>query len=372
MSAVVISGSGIFTPPFAVSNDALVSAFNARVDRINSANAAAIERGEQQPLPYSSSEFIDKASGIKSRFLMDAEGVLDPERLCPRLPARSDDEPSLMVEMALVAARDALVAARVEGAEIDLVIVAASNLERAYPAIAVELQQALGAGGYAFDMNVACASATFALSTAADAISCGAATRALLVNPEICSAHANFADRDSHFIFGDGCAALVVEREDLCRIAHPFVVGGRQLVTSFSNNIRNNAGFLGRCRPPVAPHAELFRQNGRKVFKEVLPLVVELIEGLMAREGLSSGQLARLWLHQANSNMNQFIARKVLGREPDEGNAPTILDRYGNTSSAGSVIAFHLHHQDLVPGSIAILCAFGAGYSAGAVVLRRR
>lgn len=371
MAAVVISGSGLFTPPYAVSNEALVAAFNAHVDLVNGANQAAIARGEQQPLLYSSCEFIEKASGIKSRFLMDAEGVLDPERLCPRLPVRSDDELSLMVEMALVAAREALAAARVEAAEIDLVIVAASNMERAYPAIAVELQQALGAGGYAFDMNVACASATFALSTAADAIASGAASRALLVNPEICSAHANFADRDSHFIFGDGCAALLVEREDLCRIAQPFKVEGRQLLTQFSNNIRNNAGFLGRCRPPQAPAAELFRQNGRKVFKEVLPLVVDLIEGLMARHGLASEQLARLWLHQANGTMNQFIARKVLGREPDEGNAPTILDRYGNTSSAGSVIAFHLHHQDLAAGSHAILCAFGAGYSAGAVLLRR-
>lgn len=371
MSDVVISGSGVYTPADAVTNEQLVAAFNCYVDQFNRSNAEAIARGEIAALDHSSVEFIEKASGIKSRYLVNASGVLDPERLAPELPARSDDQPSLMVEMALVAAQQALAAAELNGDDIDLVIVAASNMERAYPAIAVELQQAIGASGYAFDMNVACASATFALSTAVDAIRNGSASRALLVNPEICSGHVNFADRDSHFIFGDGCAAMVVERADLAKVAHPFAVVGRRLVTQFSNNIRNNGGFLEHCRPAMTPAERLFRQNGRKVFKEVLPLVVELIEGLAADHGLRGDQLARLWLHQANINMNLFIARKVLGRDPDDMSAPIILDRYGNTSSAGSVIAFHLHHDDLAPGSYSMLCAFGAGYSAGAVILRR-
>ena len=89
------------------------------------------------------------------------------------------------------------------------------------------------------------------------------------------------------------------------------------------------------------------------------------------RDRIDPQQVRRFWLHQANLSMNQLIARKVLGRDPGEDEAPVILDRYANTSSAGSVIAFHLHNQDLQAGDIGVLCAFGAGYSAGNVVLRK-
>ncbi len=91
---------------------------------------------------------------------------------------------------------------------------AASNMQRAYPAMAIEVQQALGIEGFAFDMNVACSSATFGIKTAADFIATGSAEAVLMVNPEICSGHLNFRDRDSHFIFGDVATAVIVERAD--------------------------------------------------------------------------------------------------------------------------------------------------------------
>ncbi|MEE3215267.1 MAG: beta-ketoacyl-ACP synthase III, partial [Pseudomonadota bacterium] len=252
-------------------------------------------------------------------------------------------------------------------------IVACSNLERAYPAVAVELQQALGAGGYAFDMNVACSSATFAIDNAVNAIRGGGVRRALVVNPEVCSAHLNFRDRDSHFIFGDACTALVLESEDVATAASSFEVVGTRLLTRFSNAIRNNAGFLNRVTDsdPLAVD-KLFVQEGRRVFKDVCPMVAELIRDHLSSLQITPSSVSRLWLHQANRHMNDLIARRVLGHEPELDQAPIILDRYANTSSAGSVIAFHLHHQDLEPGAFGVVCSFGAGYSAGCVVIRRR
>ncbi len=76
-------------------------------------------------------------------------------------------------------------------------------------------------------------------------------------------------------------------------------------------------------------------------------------------------------LHQANLNMNQLIARRVLGRDATDEEAPTILDEYANTSSAGSVIAFHKHRSDFSSGDLGVLCSFGAGYSIGSVILRK-
>nr|WP_163502502.1 beta-ketoacyl-ACP synthase III [Halomonas socia] len=372
MTSAVITGSGLFTPSQAIDNDALVAAFNSWVDAENALHAEVIAAGEREPLQHSSSEFIVKASGIHSRYVLDAGGILDPERMRPRLPRRGNDEPSIQCEMGLAAARQALDAAGVEAAEIDLLIVACSNLERPYPAVAVELQAALGAGGYAFDMNVACSSATFAIDMANNAIRAGSIRRALVVNPEICSAHLNFRDRDSHFIFGDACTAVVVEAAEEARSERRFEILGTRLTTRFSNAIRNNAGFLNRVTDSD-PQAldKLFIQEGRRVFKEVCPMVAALISEHLESLGLAETPPARLWLHQANRHMNDLIARRVLGHEPSESEAPVILDRYANTSSAGSIIAFHLHRDDLQAGEVGVVCSFGAGYSAGSVVVRR-
>ncbi|MDA0924025.1 MAG: beta-ketoacyl-ACP synthase III [Proteobacteria bacterium] len=373
MHHAAITGSGVFTPEAIITNDALVAAFNAYADRWNAAHADAIAAGEADAMAHSSAEFILAASGIEQRYVMDRTGILDPDVMHPLLPARADDAPSLMAEMGLTASDAALAMAGVDAGEIDLVICAASNHERAYPAIAIEIQQLLGAGGFAFDMNVACSSATFGIQTATDMIRAGSIRRALVVNPEICSAHLEWRDRDCHFIFGDVATALVIEREDLAKGAH-FAIRSTRCATEFSNNIRNNNGFLRRTRPG---HMEdrrdmQFMQNGRKVFKEVLPMVSAHIAGHMAAEGVAADDLARLWLHQANKTMNDYIGRKVLGRDPAPGEQPNILQDYANTSSAGSIIAFAKHSADMAPGALGLICSFGAGYSVGSVIVERR
>lgn len=372
MTHAMITGTGLYTPEQAIDNDTLVAAFNTWVDAENARHASAIAAGEREPLAYSSSDFIVKASGIHSRYVLDASGILDPERMRPRLPERSNDEPSFQCEMGMAAARQAMQRAGIEAADIDLVIVACSNLERPYPAVAVELQNLLGTSGYAFDMNVACSSATFAIDTAANAIRGGTVRRALVVSPEICSAHLNFRDRDSHFIFGDACTAVLIEAASLTTAPSRFEILGTRLCTRFSNAIRNNAGFLNRVTDsdPLAQD-KLFVQEGKRVFKDVCPMVAALINDHLQGLGLSGAALERLWLHQANRHMNDLIASRVLGSEPTEAQAPIILDRYANTSSAGSIIAFHLHRDDLAPGALGVVCSFGAGYSAGCVVVRR-
>ena len=69
--------------------------------------------------------------------------------------------------------------------------------------------------------------------------------------------------------------------------------------------------------------------------------------------------------------MNELIAKRVLGREPQPGEAPNILDEYANTSSAGSIIAFHKYSEDLSPGDLGLICSFGAGYSVGTVLVSK-
>ncbi|MFC4161041.1 beta-ketoacyl-ACP synthase III [Chitinimonas lacunae] len=368
----VITGTGLYTPPHVISNEELVASFNTYVQRWNAANAAAIAAGTLEAKQESSVEFIEKASGIKQRYVLDREGVLDPERMAPRLPARSNDELSIMAEIAVAAAREALERAGRSAADIDGVICAASNMQRAYPAMAIEIQQALGIQGWAFDMNVACSSATFGIETAANAVRTGQARAVLMVNPEICSAHLEWRDRDCHFIFGDVATAAVIERADLA-VTPGFEILGTRLATLFSNNIRNNAGFLNRCEDRWGDlRDKLFMQEGRKVFKEVCPMVAEHIAAHLASLDLAPTAVRRYWLHQANLAMNLLIGKRLLDREPTLEEAPVILDRYANTSSAGSIIAFHLHRDDMAAGELGVISSFGAGYSVGSVVLRRR
>jgi beta-ketodecanoyl-[acyl-carrier-protein] synthase len=372
VTKMALSGTGLYTPQASISNDELVASFNEYVRRHNEAHAAAIAAGTMAPLTESSSEFVFKASGIKSRYVMDKVGILDPEIMCPRLAERPNDQISVLAEMAVLAARDALKAADRSATDIDGVIVACSNLQRAYPAIAVEVQDVLGVDGFAFDMNVACSSATFGLQAAADMIANGHARAILVCNPEVCSGHLNFRDRDSHFIFGDVATAFVVERAESAAGANGWEIVSTRLKTKFSNNIRNNFGFLNRAAPEgIGLTDKLFVQEGRKVFKEVVPMVSEMIVSHLSENGIAPETIKRLWLHQANINMNELIARRVLGRDPIAGEAPNILDEYANTSSAGSVIAFHKYSTDLKRGDVGLLCSFGAGYSAGSVILRK-
>ena len=368
--SIVISGSGLYTPPHSVSNEELVNSFNQYVDEFNQENQVAINAGDIEELKPSSTEFIEKASGIKSRYVMYKDGMLDTKRMSPIVPERENEELSIQAEMAVAAAKQALEKANKKPEDIDLIIVACAYTQRAYPAIAIEVQNELGAQGWAFDMLVACSAATFGIMNAVNAVKSGTSKTALVINPELTSPQINLRDRDSHFIFGDVATAVVIEKQETATAEHCFKLLTTKPITQFSNNIRSNFGHVNMCNPDTMFDADkMFVQQGRKVFKEVLPMVCHLIEEQMAAAGVTSGDLKRLFLHQANINMNTFVAKKILGHDPEGIEAPIILDEYANTASAGSIIAFHKFHDDMQKGDKAIICSFGAGYSAGCIVI---
>jgi len=374
--SVVISGTGLYAPPHIVTNEELVASYNAYAERYNQANQAAIEAGELTALKPSSSDFIEKASGIKQRHVMIKDGILDIDRMMPILPRREEGQQCYSAEMAVFAARDALAQAGRKPEEIDLVICGSSTSERPWPAVAVEIQNELGCGGYAFDMSVACSTATFGISTACDALLSGNARRALVVNPEFGSPQLNYRDRDSHFIFGDVSTACILEREDDATASPFYRILDRRLKTSFSYNIHTHRSFTTLAEPNVtlerfyAPD-QFFIQRGRKVFRELLPMVCSLVEGQLRDNGITVSDLRRLWLHQANINMNNYVANLLLGREASREEAPVALDEYANAASAGAIIAFHKYRDDLQGGDLGLICSFGAGYSIGSIIVQK-
>jgi beta-ketodecanoyl-[acyl-carrier-protein] synthase len=372
----VISGTGVFTPPHIITNEELVAAYNAYAGNFNQLHEEAIARGETNPLQQSTCEFIEKASGIKQRYVMIKEGILDVDRMMPVIPRRDENELSITAEMGIAAAREALERANKKPEDVDLVIYGASTSERPWPAVAVEIQAALGCRGYAFDMTVACSTATFGISTAIDALLAKTASCALVINPEFASPQINFRDRDSHFIFGDVATACILEREDTATGKYAFRVLDRQLKSQFSNNIRTNTSFLTKAEPGITfkrfyEPDQFFSQQGRKVFKELLPLIYNLIDSQLKNAGIGIHDIRRMWLHQANINMNLFVARHLLGRDAEFHEAPIVLDEYANTASAGSIIAFHKYHDDFTSGEKGIICSFGAGYSIGSLIVEK-
>ncbi len=376
-SAVVISGTGLFQPEHIITNAELVESYNAYADLQNAKYADEIANGSREALTHSNVAFIEKASGIKQRYVLEKDGVLDPTRMYPRFEPRSDNELSLMAEIATKAAQQALAAAGKTGSDVDMVLCSSANMQRAYPAMAIEVQQAIGAGGFGFDMNVACSSATFGIEQAVNAIKAGTAKCVLMVNPEITSAHLEWRDRDCHFIFGDVCTAVVVEAASTATSTDQWEVLGTKLATQFSSNIRNNFGFMNSAEvattdsPDLYSRDKKFMQEGRKVFKEVVPMAASHIEAHLASLGHTPQGVRRYWLHQANLGMNQLVLKKLVDQEVGNDIAPLILDEYANTASAGSVIAFHAHHSDLSAGDLGVICSFGAGYSIGSVVVKK-
>lgn len=370
---IVISGVGVWHPEESITNEELVESYNAYVDAFNEENHSQIEAGDVAPKPYSSAEFIEKASGIKSRYIYKKEGALDITRMKPQIAPREDGVLSHQAEIAVNAAKLALASANKTAQDVDAVIVACAYTQRSYPAIAIEVQEALNIEGFGFDMLVACSAATFGMHRAFEMLSAKTASCVLIINPELVSPQVNYTDRDSHFIFGDVATATVMETAETASGDHIYDVLSTKALTKYSSNIRSNFGYMSRVED-VDPYSEdkLFHQSGRKVFKEVCPMAASHIESHLAKHELTPADVRRWWLHQANINMNLLISKRLLGRDATREEAPIVLDEFANTASAGSVIAFGRHHKDLVSGDVGVLCSFGAGYSIGSLLVKKR
>ena len=376
-----ITGTGLYIPPYSISNEELVDSFNHYVENYNAKHADEIEAGTVTALQPSSAAFIEKVSGIKSRYVMEKDGILDPEIMAPVIPYRNlGEELSIMAEMGTAALKDALADAGLEANDLDGIILACSNFQRTYPAVSIEIQDAIGmVGGFAYDMNVACSAATFGLSQAHGSIVSGLAKRVAVVNVEITSAHLNWRNRDSHFIFGDVATASIVEELETPK---GYEILNAKLFTQFSTNIKNEYGFMDRSeflaaqtemypdiKEPVTD--KLFLQNGRKVFREVCPKVSEIITEHLHDNELQASDIKMMWLHQANANMLDLILRTVVGRDADKAIVPSVIDEFANTSSASPMIVFHRYKDALESGDLGVICSFGAGYSIGSVLVRK-
>ena len=219
-------------------------------------------------------------------------------------------------------------------------------------------------------MLVGCSSTTFAINNAYSDIASGLANTVLVINPEISTPFVNFTHRDKHFIFGDACAATVVQKDSNSK--HAFKIIDRKLHTQFSNNIRSDFSYLNRAAVDQKTMDELmFDQNGRSVFKDVCPLVASLISNQLEKNNINPNDICRFWLHQANGKMIRLIASKILNDDDfDLSLVPMPIKQFGNLASVGSLFAFNLNN-DLESGDKGVICSFGAGYSVCSIIVEK-
>src|SRR5690348_14123887 len=142
-TGTTITGHGVWHPENVLSNAELCQGFNEFVRRYNARHAEEIAAGKLTSLKESSPEFIEKASGIKNRYVEDKTGLMDPERMCPNIPDRPEEALSIQAEYSVKAAKIALERAGRAGEDIDLVVLGAANRQRLYPAVAIEVQDAV-------------------------------------------------------------------------------------------------------------------------------------------------------------------------------------------------------------------------------------
>ncbi|MCE3269263.1 MAG: 3-oxoacyl-[acyl-carrier-protein] synthase [Burkholderiales bacterium] len=279
MNDIVISGSGYHHPKESISNAELVATYNEYVNYHNELHKEEIEANSVLALKHSSAEFIEKASGIKTRYVRDKKNLLNHKKMWPYLPDRNDNELSLQAETSVIAAKMAMISANKSASDIDAVILASSHKQRDFPSVSIEIQKDLGIEGFAFDMGAACSSAVFGIHAAMGCISSGTAKVVLVISPEIKSGQFCTRDLETNFIFGEATSALIVECKSTSTAQHIFKISNVNLQTSFSNNIRwannvykkydkidiiiNNAGVKSARLPTWEVSPEDFEQTIR-------------------------------------------------------------------------------------------------------------
>lgn len=280
-------------------------------------------------------EWVVERTGIKQRYFV-AEG---------------ED----CVTLAAGASKAALNHAGVDGSDIDLVLCATSTSPESMPSVACLVGEEIGARGVgAFDLAAACAGFSYGASVAASMLAGGVAERALLIGADAMSQIVDQKDRSTAVLFGDGAGAVVLERGDGDSGFVDHILGADGKMAP-----------LGRAGHP-GDEQKLY-QDGREVFRFAVKVFPEMVEKLVARNGITLDDVQYIIPHQANARIISAAARKL---DVPEERIVVNVDRFGNTSAASIPLAYPDIYEDLEPGKYVITVGFGFGLAWAANLYR--
>jgi 3-oxoacyl-[acyl-carrier-protein] synthase III len=323
---VKISGLSTYVPPHVLSN-------------------ADLER-----MVETSDEWILQRTGIRERHIVDP-GV-----------ATSD----LAKEASLGAIRQAGITPQ----DIGFIVVGTTTPDTIFPSTACVLQDKIGATrAWGFDLGAACSGFTYALTTGMQMVATGAHDHALVVGADVMSSIIDYTDRTTCVLFGDGAGAVVVS---VAGDSEPSLIG-------FAHEIDGSGGPAlcmpaGGSRMPashetVDQRMHYVKQDGQAVFRFAVRKTEEICRRVLDRHGISADEIDLFVSHQANRRIITAAAER-LGMP--ESKVVINLERFGNTT-AGTIplaLADAVKDKRLKKGDLVLLASVGAGFTAGAVLLR--
>ncbi len=322
MRRTVIAGTGSYLPPAVLTNRDLEE----RID--------------------TSDEWIVERTGIRRRHVA------------------GEDETT--ASMATQAGRAALAAAGWPAESLDGIIVATTTPDWTFPAVATQVQAALGAGtGFAFDIQAVCSGFVYALATADAYVRAGLAERLLVIGAETFTRLLDWQDRTTCVLFGDGAGAVVVEAAegtgtaaDRGVLACRLHADGRLAELLKTDGGPATTGTVGRVR-----------MKGREVFRHAVQNLASVMEETLAEAGVSAAEVDWVIPHQANRRILDGTAKK-LGIDPEK--VIVTVDEHANTSAASVPLALDQAVRDgrVRPGQLLLLEAMGGGFTWGACLLR--
>jgi len=257
--------------------------------------------------------------------------------------------------LAIQASKKAIEHAGVGGDTVDLILCATSTAPESMPSVACLVGEAIGAPGVgAMDLAAACTGFSYAASVADAMLESGAASRVLLIGADAMTTIVDQRDRSTAVLFGDGAGAVILDRGDgeSGFVDHILGADGRMAP-------------LGRAGHPGDEH-KLY-QNGREVFKFAVRILPEMVEKLIARNGLSLDEVQYIIPHQANARIIQAAARKI---DVPEERIVVNLDRFGNTSAASIPLSYPDIYEEMEPGKYVVTVGFGFGLTWAANLYR--
>jgi len=277
----------------------------------------------------------------------------------------SDDQATS--DLAVEAAKAALIDAGVSAGEVDLLIVATLSSDMPFPSTACFVQKKIGAkNAYCYDLGAACSGSLYALETAKNQIACGAVETALIIGAEKMSAMVDWSDRNTCVLFGDGAGAMVLRATGAERGIMKGTFGSDG---SLANLLWTPGG--GSRNPLTAENidqkSQYLKMEGREVYKQAVKQMTQSVRDALEINGLSSGDINLFIPHQANARIIEAIGKRLDVMDRMFMN----VEKYANTSAAALLIAIDEVAKSgaVAPGDLMLLVAFGGGFTWGANVV---
>jgi len=308
----------------------------------------ALTNKELETMVDTNDEWITSRTGIKERRILKGEGLGTSY-------------------MAIKAAEDLLQKSNTNPEEIDMVIVATATPDMPVASTAAYTASKIGAvNAFSYDLQAACSSFLYGMSTAAKYIESGRYKKVLLIGADKMSSIIDYTDRATCIIFGDGAGAVLFEpNNDGLGLQDEYLRSdgiGREFL-----KIDAGGSILPPSEETIKNKQHFVHQEGRTVFKFAVSNMADVSEKMLTRNNLTKEDIQWLVPHQANKRIIEATANRV-GLEDDK--VMMNIHKYGNTTSATLPLLLADYEKELKKGDNLIFAAFGGGFTWGAIYLK--